>query len=64
MPHEIITDASFYLSFFATFGMILFVPFFQKYLTFIPNAIIGLRDTLITTLSATIATIVVLIVSF
>lgn len=64
MSHEIITDASFYLSFFATFGMILFVPFFQKYLTFIPNSIIGLRDTLITTLSATIATTTVLIVSF
>lgn len=63
-PHEIITDASFFLSFFATFGMILFVPFFQKWFVHIPNTIIGLRDTIATTLSATIATMVVLIVSF
>ena len=64
MPHEIITDASFYLSFLATFGMILFVPFLQKWFFFIPNSFIGLRDTLATTLAATWATLVVLLLLF
>lgn len=64
IPHEIITDASFYLSFLATFGMIIFVPSLQKFLFFIPNKLIGLRDTLATTLAATGSTMVILLLLF
>ncbi len=63
-PYLLFYDAGFQLSFLATLGMIYLSTSFIRWLKFIPNGILGLREILSSTFSAYIFTLPILIYSF
>lgn len=62
-PKLLLHDVGFQLSFLAVFGIILFLPVFQRMLRVIPN-IFGARDILAMTISAQVFTLPLLIYNF
>lgn len=62
-PFVLLYDLGFQLSFLSTFGLLYFTPFFQKLFFFVPN-VFDLRESLATTMAATITTLPLLLTSF
>lgn len=62
-PLVLVWDAGFQLSFLATMGLVYLVPLFENKFRFIPETL-GFRETIIATLSATLATLPLILFQF
>ena len=62
-PFVLIWDAGFQLSFLATMGLVYLSPIIEKYMSKLPN-ILGIKESLISTLSAIIATLPLILFQF
>jgi competence protein ComEC len=62
-PYVLLWDAGFQLSFLATMGLVYVAPLFDRYVTRVPE-VFGLRESMVATLSATVATLPLILFQF